>query len=280
MLNYLELKRWLRNMDILELKLSLEGIESPEVALVGLQEWLQKAGVQFELERKLRETKDSLIANFIGDALRGFHYKNYRSAEESINKASVRAIELATVASQTPETIKVHFAEAAELTAFNADLNESLNNYVKAAEYRVRVAELLPEGTNEEWLARYLRSTVNTLKKQGHYRQAIPLQQKALAITERLCGAKHPHVATSLNNLAVLYEQQGDTTTAKPLYERSLAIREKVLGTEHPTTQIVAKNYAGLRAAMIQSAEAPTNPPLEPVEPQRWWGKIKGWFVK
>lgn len=88
-------------------------------------------------------------------------------------------------------------------------------------------------------------------------------------------GAEHPHVANSLNNLAGLYEAQGDTTTAKPLYERSLAILEKVLGTEHPTTQTVARNYARLLAAMTQSTEAPADPPLEPIEPQRWWGKIR-----
>lgn len=56
-----------------------------------------------------------------------------------------------------------------------------------------------------------------------------------------------------------------------------------MLGTEHPNTQIVAGNYAGLLAAMTQSAKAPeasVDPPLEPVKPQRWWGKIKDWLVK
>jgi len=37
-------------------------------------------------------------------------------------------------------------------------------------------------------------------------------------------------VATSLYNLAGLYEAQGKYAEAEPLYKRSLAIREKALG--------------------------------------------------
>ena len=41
-------------------------------------------------------------------------------------------------------------------------------------------------------------------------------------------------MATSLNNLAGLYENQGLYAKAEPLCQRGLAIREKALGTEHP----------------------------------------------
>ena len=43
-----------------------------------------------------------------------------------------------------------------------------------------------------------------------------------------------PTSATSLNNLAVLYQAQGRYAEAEPLYQRALAIREKALGPEHP----------------------------------------------
>ena len=43
---------------------------------------------------------------------------------------------------------------------------------------------------------------------QGHYAEAEPLYQRALAIREQVLGARHPHVATSLNNLAGFYRVQ------------------------------------------------------------------------
>jgi len=46
-------------VDVVELKLSLEGIDSPEVALVELQQWLQQAGIRVELER-LPPTEEEL----------------------------------------------------------------------------------------------------------------------------------------------------------------------------------------------------------------------------
>ncbi|NRB64931.1 MAG: tetratricopeptide repeat protein, partial [Saprospiraceae bacterium] len=52
----------------------------------------------------------------------------------------------------------------------------------------------------------------------------------------------HPTVATSLNNLAALYESTGDTDRALPLYQRSIDILEKVLGSEHPSTITVKEN--------------------------------------
>ena len=39
----------------------------------------------------------------------------------------------------------------------------------------------------------------------GRYAEAEPLYERALAIREKALGPDHPDVATSLNNLAVLY---------------------------------------------------------------------------
>ncbi len=40
---------------------------------------------------------------------------------------------------------------------------------------------------------------------QGKYEQAEPLYQQALEMRRQLLGQQHPSVATSLNNLALLY---------------------------------------------------------------------------
>ncbi|MBD2354903.1 tetratricopeptide repeat protein [Tolypothrix sp. FACHB-123] len=92
--------------------------------------------------------------------------------------------------------------------------------------------------------AKRLSQQVVQLYRQGKYSEAIPLAERALAIREKLLGKEHPDVATSLNNLAVLYESQGNYAKAEPLHLRSLAIREKVLGKEHPNVAESLNNLA------------------------------------
>ncbi len=58
-------------------------------------------------------------------------------------------------------------------------------------------------------------------------------------------GKEHPDIATSLNNLALLYHLQGKYQQAEPLYIRSLVITEKALGKKHPD---VARNLINLTA--------------------------------
>ncbi len=61
-----------------------------------------------------------------------------------------------------------------------------------------------------------------------------PLYKRSLAIREKALGPEHPHVAVSLNNLALLYQAQGRYAEAEPLHRRSLAIREKAPGRGPP----------------------------------------------
>ncbi|KOR27928.1 hypothetical protein TI05_17965, partial [Achromatium sp. WMS3] len=74
----------------------------------------------------------------------------------------------------------------------------------------------------------------------------LPLAQQSLAIREKVLGRKHPETATSLNNLAKIYQQQGQYTKAKPLYKLALAINEKTLGPQHPITATIRNNLTKL----------------------------------
>ncbi|MEH2181105.1 tetratricopeptide repeat protein [Nostoc sp.] len=69
---------------------------------------------------------------------------------------------------------------------------------------------------------------------QGLYNQALPWYEQCLKITKKRLGEEHPHVATSLNNLAELYRSQGRYSEAEPLYQHALALRRQLLGEEHP----------------------------------------------
>ena len=43
-------------------------------------------------------------------------------------------------------------------------------------------------------------------------------------------GPEHPNVATSLNNLALIYYDQGKYAEAEPLYQRDLATQKRPWG--------------------------------------------------
>ncbi len=67
---------------------------------------------------------------------------------------------------------------------------------------------------------------------------------------------EHPDTATSLNDLAELYEATGDYAKAEPLYQNALAIWQKVLGPEHPNTATSLENLAVLEFDLGRNKEA------------------------
>ncbi len=95
----------------------------------------------------------------------------------------------------------------------------------------------------------------NQAQDQGQYAKALKLYTLALEEAEKF-GPTDPRLATSLNNLALLYDTQGDYAKAEPLYRRSLAIREKALGPDHPDVATSLENYALLLRATARQAEA------------------------
>ena len=64
--------------------------------------------------------------------------------------------------------------------------------------------------------ARLLNQTGFWLNERARYPEAKPLYQRALAIREKALGPEHPDMATSLNNLALLYNNQGRYADANP----------------------------------------------------------------
>ncbi|WP_229424372.1 tetratricopeptide repeat protein [Moorena producens] len=68
---------------------------------------------------------------------------------------------------------------------------------------------------------------------QGTYDQAKPWYEQSLEITRSRLGENHPSVATSLNNLALLYWSMGRYHQAELLSQQNLEIY-KQLGENHP----------------------------------------------
>jgi tetratricopeptide (TPR) repeat protein len=113
------------------------------------------------------------------------------------------------------------------------------------------------QGAGIEWeIWEILNQEVLELYRAGKYDRGVLVAQKALEVAEQNVGPDHPDVATSLNNLALLYDTQGDYAKAEPLYKRSLAISEKALGPDHPAVATSLENLAALYRATKRNAEA------------------------
>jgi tetratricopeptide (TPR) repeat protein len=73
---------------------------------------------------------------------------------------------------------------------------------------------------------------------------AIQYFQKAIKLQEKL--DLELELATSLNNLALLYNSQGKYEAAEPLYQQALELRKRILGENHPEYANSLNNLAGL----------------------------------
>jgi tetratricopeptide (TPR) repeat protein len=81
---------------------------------------------------------------------------------------------------------------------------------------------------------------------QSRWQEAERWDKACLELAEQRFGTDHPATATSMNNLAALYDTTGRYGEAEPLYQRALAIREQQLGADHPDTALSLNNLAAL----------------------------------
>jgi len=75
-------------------------------------------------------------------------------------------------------------------------------------------------------------------------------------MTKRLFVGDHPNVATSLNNLAALYQSQGRYAEAQPLYQQALEMTKRLFVGDHPDIAQSLNNLAVLLAATHRYPEA------------------------
>jgi tetratricopeptide (TPR) repeat protein/transcriptional regulator with XRE-family HTH domain len=94
--------------------------------------------------------------------------------------------------------------------------------------------------------ARLLHRTSNYLYERGQYMEAEPLYRRAVSIREKALGPRHPDVARSLSDLALLYLGRGEYEQAEPLYQQALAIQEQALGPDHPDVAGILNDLAML----------------------------------
>ncbi|MEQ8972742.1 MAG: tetratricopeptide repeat protein [Coleofasciculus sp. C1-SOL-03] len=91
---------------------------------------------------------------------------------------------------------------------------------------------------------------------QGLYTQALPWYKQCLLVAKERLGEDHPHVSTSLNNLANLYRSQGRYSEAEPLYQQALELYKRLLGDDHPSVATSLNDLAGLYESQGRYDEA------------------------
>jgi tetratricopeptide (TPR) repeat protein len=101
-----------------------------------------------------------------------------------------------------------------------------------------------------------LNQTGDYLYERARYEQTEHLYKRALAIRKKVLGLQHPDVATSLNNLAMLYSKQGKYDKVEPLLGQALEIDKQFSGKEHPTVATSLNNLALLYSDQGQYGKA------------------------
>lgn len=84
----------------------------------------------------------------------------------------------------------------------------------------------------------------------------VPLDQRALAITEAVLPEGHPDIALRLDNLAYTLGQLGQAQEALPLQQRALAITEAALPEGHPDIALRLNNLAYTLEQLDRADEA------------------------
>jgi CHAT domain-containing protein/Tfp pilus assembly protein PilF len=101
-----------------------------------------------------------------------------------------------------------------------------------------------------------LNQRISQLRNAGQRREALPLAHQAVGIHRQVLGERHPHYATSLHYLALLYHDQGEYAKAEPLYRQARDIQKQVLGERHPNYATSLNNLAELYRAQGEYAKA------------------------
>ena len=92
--------------------------------------------------------------------------------------------------------------------------------------------------------------------RMGRWEEALLLYKDILKLTEAEHGTSGNEYATSLNNLAVIYDDTGRYEDAERLHDEALSIRRRLLGADHPDTARSLNNLAGLYRVQGRYAEA------------------------
>ena len=200
-------------------------LEQKQVPLTDLDSTLRAIAQRYqELQAKLTgfNSEDEAVEAIKRQAKEALDRGDFDRAEALLNHASAKDV---SAAKTMQANASKRLLRAAAAKAEAGDVKNTQLAYLAAAAYYRQAAQLVPPGEDVA-LAGYLTRQGNALYMAGRYPEARPILERALALRKQVLGPAHPDVATSLNDLALLYKTQGEYADAASLYQRSLKIRE------------------------------------------------------
>ncbi|NET71949.1 MAG: tetratricopeptide repeat protein, partial [Sphaerospermopsis sp. SIO1G2] len=111
---------------------------------------------------------------------------------------------------------------------------ESINSVKDAIPHLAEVVEKLIDVVSDENLFWVFVGLGRYYFGQGLYALAEPWYEQCVSVVKSRLEKDHPYVATSLNNLAFLYDSQGRNTEAEPLYLQALEMTQRLFTGDHP----------------------------------------------
>jgi tetratricopeptide (TPR) repeat protein len=111
-------------------------------------------------------------------------------------------------------------------------------------------------GRDEASEAVALYERARELYRARKYREAVPIAQKAVGLSESSYGSGHPNTGASLYQLALIYAEVGNYAEAEGLYRRALTIWEKWLAPADPSIIKTLNNLGALYEMMFQYDKA------------------------
>ncbi|CAF4177334.1 unnamed protein product, partial [Adineta steineri] len=67
----------------------------------------------------------------------------------------------------------------------------------------------------------------------GEYSKALSFYEQALEIDKETLSSNHPDLATSYNNIGMVYDKMGECSKALSYHEKAFAIRQKTHLSTH-----------------------------------------------
>jgi len=105
---------------------------------------------------------------------------------------------------------------------------------------------------------------------QGLYAQALPWFEQCLSVTRSHFGSEHSQVATSLSNLACVYQYLGRYSEVEPLLVEALELDKRLLGEQNVCVSISLINLASLYKLQGRYDDAETMF-LQGLELSKYW---------
>lgn len=175
---------------------------------------------------------------------------DFKQARKYLDQAEVKA--------QSEATNQAFIIIQAEILATKGALANTEIKYLEAAKAYEKASKKLDVLDNPDYkdLTDYLARAAQAYYDQKLFPLALPLLQQGLQLREKHLPNEPILIATSLNNLAVLYRVQRMDEKAEQLYLRGLAILEKALGKEHPDIAATLNNLAVLYQEQSKYKEA------------------------